>query len=64
MTKALLLAASLGLSISHVSACDFHKSAKVDATIVASAATSGTQSMSTPEPTVPDDQPVVEEEAE
>lgn len=51
MTKALILAASFGLSVSAAHACDFMRSAQnsgVDKTVVASVTTEGTGSMSVP----------------
>ncbi len=56
MTKALVLAAALGLSISGASACEAMRSAKsLDKTTVASIVvpTDATQTMSTPDTTVP-----------
>lgn len=38
MTRVLLLAAALGFGLSSASACDFHRSAGLDHTVVASVA--------------------------
>jgi hypothetical protein len=67
MRKALLLAAALGLSTSTAFACEFQRSAKVDATVVASvtpAASAAPQSTPATKPVVLKEQPSQEEEAE
>jgi hypothetical protein len=48
MTKALMVAAALGLAVSGANACELMRSAKVDTTTV-TASTTETQSMSLPE---------------
>ena len=51
MTKILIMAASLGLSLSAAGACEFMKSAeaKIDQTIVASVTADEEKNMSTPQ---------------
>jgi hypothetical protein len=53
MTKLLLMAAAIGLTVSGAGACDYQKSvrAKVDPTTVASVATTESARMSTAAPT-------------
>jgi hypothetical protein len=64
MRKALLLAAALGLSTSTAFACEFQRSTKVDATVVASVTPAAPQSTPATKPVVVKEQPSQEEEAE
>ena len=57
MTRLLIVAAGLGLTLSAAGACNFNRSAKadVDQTVVASVATDEAKSMSTPEMIIRDE---------
>ncbi len=57
MTRLLIVAAGLGLTISAAGACNYHKSAKadVDQTVVASVAEDEAKSMSTPQTVILDE---------
>ena len=57
MTRLLIVAASLGMTLSAAGACEFNRSAKagIDQTVVASVALDEAKSMSTPQTIVPEE---------
>ncbi|MGE0501133.1 MAG: hypothetical protein AB7I79_05655 [Rhizobiaceae bacterium] len=65
MTKALVMAAALGLSVSGVSACEYMKSVRnLDKTTVASVTSDVLPAMSTPDAATPRDTVTTEEPAD
>lgn len=66
MTRLLIVAASLGLTLSAAGACNYNRSAKadVDQTVVASVVADEVKSMSTPETTILDEMAPTEGDAE
>jgi hypothetical protein len=62
MTRLLIVAAGLGLTLSAADACDYNRSAKadVDKTVVASVTTDEAKPMSTPQTVILDETPSVE----